>query len=50
MSWKKSRRGRPSPVFCLSLKMEDVLVRGPYQGARRFGGVRCGVAQSELGL
>ena len=37
--------GASLAVFCLSLKMEDVLVRGPYQGARRFGGVRCGVAQ-----
>ena len=30
-------------VFGMTLKMEDVLVRGWYEGTRRIGGVRCGV-------
>ena len=29
-------------VFGMSLQMEDVLMRGEYQGIRRLGGVRCG--------
>jgi hypothetical protein len=29
-------------VFGMSLQMEDVLVRGEYQGIRRRGGIRCG--------
>ena len=30
-------------IFGMTLKMEDVLVRGWYHGIRRSGGVRCGV-------
>ena len=30
-------------VFGMSLSMEDVLMRGTYQGIRRIGGVQCGV-------
>jgi hypothetical protein len=30
-------------VFCLALTMEDVLVRGTYQGIRRVGGFGAGV-------
>jgi hypothetical protein len=26
----------------MSLEMEDVLMRGEFEGIRRFGGVRCG--------
>jgi hypothetical protein len=29
-------------VFCMSLDMEDVLMRGIFQGIRRIGGMRCG--------
>jgi hypothetical protein len=32
-------------LFGLSLKMEDVLLRGRYLGLRRVGGVRCGTLQ-----
>jgi len=42
---KEIPAGTPLAVFGMSLKMEDVLVRGPYQGTRRLGGVRCGVVQ-----
>ena len=30
-------------VFGMSLDMEDVLMRGTFQGIRRVGGFRCGV-------
>ena len=32
-------------LFGLALSMEDVLVRGTFQGLRRLAGVRCGVLQ-----
>jgi len=32
-------------VFGMALSMEDVLVRGTYQGARRILGMKCGVVQ-----
>jgi len=35
----------PVAVFCMKLSMEDVLVRGTYQGTKRLGGVKCGVVQ-----
>ena len=35
--------GTTVAVFGLSLDMEDVLMRGTFQGIRRIGGVRCGV-------
>jgi hypothetical protein len=33
----------PLALFGMSLDMEDVLVRGVYQGVRRFAGLPCGV-------
>lgn len=36
-------KGTPLAVFALSLSMEDVLVRGTYQGLRRIDGVPSGV-------
>jgi hypothetical protein len=35
--------GASLAVFGMTLKMEDVLMRGRYFGMRRFGGIRCGV-------
>jgi len=35
----------PVAVFGMALTMEDVLVRGTYQGARRLAGFKCGVVQ-----
>ena len=35
----------PVAVFGMALTMEDVLVRGVYQGARRVAGIKCGVVQ-----
>ncbi len=32
-------------VFGMALSMEDVLVRGTYQGAKRYAGLKCGVVQ-----
>ena len=32
-------------VFGMALSMEDVLVRGTYQGAKRIAGLKCGVVQ-----
>jgi hypothetical protein len=29
-------------IFCMSFDMEDVLLRGTYQGIQRIGGVQCG--------
>ena len=37
--------GAPMALFGMSLKMEDVLLRGRYEGLRRVGGVRCGSLQ-----
>ena len=34
--------GATVAVFGMSLEMEDVLLRGEFQGIRRVGGVRCG--------
>jgi len=34
--------GATVAVFGMSLEMEDVLLRGRYEGIRRIGGVRCG--------
>jgi len=34
--------GIPMAVFGMSFDMEDVLLRGTYQGMERIGGVRCG--------
>ncbi len=34
--------GETVTVFGMSLDMEDVLLRGQYQGIRRIGGIRCG--------
>ena len=35
----------PVSVFGMALTMEDVLVRGTYQGARRLAGIKCGLVQ-----
>jgi hypothetical protein len=35
-------KGAPLAVFCLSLDMEDVLMRGYYAGQRRVAGLLCG--------
>jgi hypothetical protein len=35
-------RGETVAVFGMSLDMEDVLMRGQFQGIRRIGGIRCG--------
>lgn len=35
--------GAPLAVFSMALTMEDVLLRGAYQGIRRVGGVKAGV-------
>jgi hypothetical protein len=37
--------GIPMTVFSLALSMEDVLLRGTYQGIRRVGGVQAGVVE-----
>jgi hypothetical protein len=37
--------GAPLAVFGMTLKMEDVLLRGRYAGIRRVCGVRCGIAE-----
>ena len=37
--------GTTVAVFGMSLDMEDVLLRGEYQGVRRIGGIRCGKVQ-----
>ena len=39
--------GTPLAVFGMALTMEDVLVRGVYQGMRRVGGVRVGMVEAE---
>jgi hypothetical protein len=38
-------RGETVAVFGMSLDMEDVLLRGTFQGIRRKAGVRCGVVR-----
>ncbi|HNR01377.1 MAG TPA: hypothetical protein PKK59_02460 [Anaerolineaceae bacterium] len=35
----------PVAVFGMALTMEDVLVRGTYQGAKRSAGIKCGIVQ-----
>lgn len=35
----------PVAVFSMALTMQDVLVRGTYQGIKRLGGVNCGIVQ-----
>lgn len=35
----------PVAVFSMALSMQDVLVRGTYQGTKRLGGFKCGVVQ-----
>ena len=35
----------PVAVFDMALTMEDVLVRGTFQGIRRVAGLRCGVVR-----
>ena len=35
----------PAAVFGMALTMEDVLVRGTYQGSKRVAGIKCGVIQ-----
>ncbi|HIE16796.1 MAG TPA: pyridoxamine 5'-phosphate oxidase family protein [Dehalococcoidia bacterium] len=35
-------QGAPVAFFCMSFDMEDVLLRGIYQGIKRVGGVQCG--------
>ena len=37
--------GAPLAMFGMSLNMEDVLLRGRYEGLQRVGGVRCGSLQ-----
>ena len=39
--------GVPLAVFGMALTMEDVLLRGTYQGIRRVGGLRAGVLEVE---
>jgi hypothetical protein len=39
--------GIPLAVFGMALTMEDVLLRGTYQGIRRVGGVKVGVVEVE---
>jgi hypothetical protein len=34
-------------VFGMALTMEDVLVRGIYQGAKRLAGFKCGIVQAD---
>jgi hypothetical protein len=37
--------GASLAIFGMTLKMEDVLLRGRYRGIQRFGGIRCGTAE-----
>jgi hypothetical protein len=39
--------GASLALFGMSLSMEDVLVRGTYQGMHRVGGIRVGILQAE---
>jgi hypothetical protein len=38
-------QGAPVALFNMSLKMEDVLLRGAFKGIQRYGGVRCGMIE-----
>jgi hypothetical protein len=38
-------RGAAVAIFGMSLNMEDVLLRGDFEGVQRVGGVRCGRAR-----
>jgi hypothetical protein len=38
-------KGAPLAMFCMSLDMEDVLMRGDFAGLRRVGGLLCGEVQ-----
>lgn len=42
---KSIKTGSTVAIFDLSLKMEDVLVRGTYQGVRRLAGFECGIVE-----
>jgi hypothetical protein len=42
---KRIPAGAPLALFGLSLDMEDVLLRGRYEGLKRVAGVRCGSLQ-----
>jgi hypothetical protein len=42
---KRIPTGAPLALFGLSLDMEDVLLRGHYEGLKRVAGVRCGSMQ-----
>lgn len=35
-------RGIPVALFCMSLDMEDILIRGEYEGIMRYGGIETG--------
>ena len=35
----------PVAIFSMALTMQDVLVRGTYQGIKRLGGAKCGIVQ-----
>jgi hypothetical protein len=35
----------PVAVFSMALSMQDVLVRGTYQGVKRLAGIKCGIVQ-----
>jgi len=37
--------GAPLAIFSMALTMEDVLLRGTYQGIRRMGGIKAGVVE-----
>ncbi len=37
--------GAPLSIFSMALTMEDVLLRGIYQGIRRVGGIKAGVVE-----
>jgi hypothetical protein len=39
--------GSPLAFFGMSMRMEDVLIRGKYLGARRRGGLLCGALQAD---
>jgi hypothetical protein len=39
--------GIPMAVLCMSFDMEDVLVRGEYQGIHRVGGIPCGLVKTD---
>ena len=39
--------GTDLAVFCMALTMEDVLLRGKYQGLRRMGGIKTGLVEMD---